>query len=84
MSLLRVSTVFVVCVFVLLYVCLSCSKTLLNLSGYVVGEKPKVGYRLYAVSNHFGTQSGGHCKYAFAILLLKFLFWLLFQILPVA
>lgn len=42
-----------------------CSKSLLNLNSYVVGDEPsrRAGYRLYAVSNHFGTQSGGHCTF---------------------
>lgn len=32
------------------------------MSQFVVGEQPKL-YQLYAVSNHFGSLAGGHCKY---------------------
>ena len=31
------------------------------MSQYVVGDQPK-SYQLYAVSNHFGSLAGGHCK----------------------
>ena len=32
------------------------------MSQFVVGEQPR-SYQLYAVSNHFGSLAGGHCKY---------------------
>ena len=32
------------------------------MSQYVVGEQPRT-YQFYAVSNHFGSLAGGHCKH---------------------
>ena len=42
--------------------CLIMCREPLNMSQFVVGEQPK-SYQLYAVSNHFGSLAGGHCKY---------------------
>ena len=47
------------CVYIVFFITIS---SLLNLSSFVVGDRPNVGYKLDAISNHFGKQSRGHCK----------------------
>lgn len=44
------------------FTCLIMHREPLNMLKFVVGEQPKP-YHLYAVSNHFGSLAGGHCKY---------------------